>query len=221
MAMDVDLDLVEVAPSAKPPVARILDYSKFVYEKKRRVREARKNQKKIEMKTIKLTLKTADFHRGIQIRKARGWLEESKKVKVEIRFHGREITYPELGRKIMQEVIEELQGIAIVEQKPLLEGRNMVMMLTLDPNYKPPVKSTPKVDGSAESDDDLDDLDLDSSDDDDDLLDDEDDIDEDDDLDEDDIDDDDLDEDDDEYDGDEDDLEFDEDQHAVDEDVEA
>ncbi len=129
MAMEAELDLVEVAPNAKPPVARILDYSKFIYEKKRKEREARKNQKKTEIKTIKLKLKTADFHKDIQVRRAKGWLEEGKKVKAEIRFYGREITYPELGRKIMADVIEELKELGTVEQRPQMEGRTMVMML--------------------------------------------------------------------------------------------
>lgn len=129
MAMEAELDLVEVAPNAKPPVARILDYSKFIYEKKRKEREARKNQKKTEIKTIKLKLKTADFHKDIQVKRARGWLEEGKKVKAEIRFYGREITYPELGRKIMSEVIEDLKELGTVEQRPQMEGRTMVMML--------------------------------------------------------------------------------------------
>ena len=129
MAEEAELDLVEVAPNARPPVARILDYSKFIYEKKRKEREARKNQKKTEIKTIKLKLKTADFHKEIQVKRARGWLEEGKKVKAVIRFYGREITYPELGRAIMAEVIDELKELSSVEQQPSMEGRTMVMML--------------------------------------------------------------------------------------------
>lgn len=129
MAYEAELDLVEVAPNANPPVVRITDYSKFVYEKTRREREARKNRKKVEIKTIKLKLKTADFHRDIQVRKARGWLEDGKKVKVEIRFYGREITYPELGHEIMAGVFDDLKDVGSKEQEPKLEGRNMIMML--------------------------------------------------------------------------------------------
>lgn len=129
MAYDAELDLVEVAPNADPPVARITDYSKFVYEKTRREREARKNRKKVEIKTIKLKLKTADFHRDIQVKKAKGWLEDGKKVKVEIRFYGREITYPELGQEIMAGVMKDLENLATVEQAAKLEGRNMIMVL--------------------------------------------------------------------------------------------
>ncbi len=76
-----------------------------------------------------MKLKTADFHKDIQVKRARGWLEEGKKVKAEIRFYGREITYPELGRKIMSEVIEDLKELGTVEQRPQMEGRTMVMML--------------------------------------------------------------------------------------------
>ena len=129
MAAEVELDLVEVAPNAKPPVARIMDYSKFVYEKKRREREARKNQKKVEVKGIRMKLKTSPFHRGIQIRKAKRWLGEGKKVKAEIRFQGREITYPELGRKIMDEIAEETKDLGTIEQRAKLEGRKMIMIL--------------------------------------------------------------------------------------------
>ena len=131
MAEAAGLDLVEVAPSARPPVAKILDYSKFVYEKKRREREARKiqNQKKVQLKTIRLKLKTSDFHRSIQTKKARKWLTTNKKVKTEIRFYGREITYPELGRKTMSEVKADLEGLFVMEQEPRMEGRKMIMMM--------------------------------------------------------------------------------------------
>jgi translation initiation factor IF-3 len=146
MATIADLDLVEVAPNARPPVARIMDYSKFVYEKKRRDREARKNQKKIEIKTIKLKLKTSEFHRNIQVKKSRGWLEEGKKVKVEIRFYGREITYPELGRKIMDSLIVDLADVGAVEQAPQFEGRTMVMMLA--PQGSKQTQATPETPSS-------------------------------------------------------------------------
>ncbi|MGD2050053.1 MAG: translation initiation factor IF-3 [Chloroflexota bacterium] len=128
-AQDAGLDLVEVAPNAKPPVVRVMDYGKFIYEKTRREREARKHQKQVEIKTIKLSPKIADFHRDIRLRRARGWLEEGKKVKVVVRFRGREITYPELGQEMMAEVAKELEDISTIEQKPNLEGWSMVMML--------------------------------------------------------------------------------------------
>jgi len=129
IAQKAGLDLVEVAPNARPPVVRVMDYGKFTYEKTRREREARKHQKQIEIKTIKLSPKIADFHRDLNVKRAREWLGEGKKVKVVVRFKGREITYPELGRELMDGVAQELEDICTVEQKPNLEGWSMVMML--------------------------------------------------------------------------------------------
>ena len=130
MAREAGLDLVEVAPNAKPPVCRIMDYGKFAYDKTKKEREARKLQKKVEIKTLKLTPRTAEFHRNIQVKKARGWLGEGKKVKFQIRFRAREITYPEIGRRILEEIAEELSDVSEVEQRPKLEGWSMTLMLT-------------------------------------------------------------------------------------------
>jgi translation initiation factor IF-3 len=129
LAEEANLDLVEVAPGAKPPVCRIMDYGKFSYEFTKKEREARKRQKKIEIKTIRLTPRTDDFHRDIGVRNARRWLNEGKKVKFMVRFRAREITYPELGQKALQDIAEELSDIAVVEQKPKLEGWRMTLML--------------------------------------------------------------------------------------------
>jgi translation initiation factor IF-3 len=129
LAQEAELDLVEVAPNANPPVVRVMDYGKFIYEKTRKEREARKHQKQIEIKTIKLSPKIADFHRDLNVRRARGWLEEGKKVKVVVRFRGREITYPEIGQEMMEGVAEELKEVSTVEQRPNLEGWQMTMML--------------------------------------------------------------------------------------------
>lgn len=129
IANEAGLDLVEVAPNARPPVVRIMDFGKFQYEQTKKEREARKHQKQIEIKTIKLSPKTADFHRDINVRRARGWLEEGKKVKVVVKFKGREIHYPEIGREIMDSIAEELRDVSTVEQQPNLEGWTMVMML--------------------------------------------------------------------------------------------
>lgn len=130
MALAADLDLVEVAPNAKPPVCRIMDYGKFSYEKTKREREARKHQKQIEIKTVKLTPRTSDFHKDIQVRKARQWLEEGKKVKFQVKFKAREITYPEIGQESLEEIADELRDIAEVEQEPKLEGWSMTLLLT-------------------------------------------------------------------------------------------
>ena len=106
-----------------------MDYGKFIYEKTRKDREARKHQKQIEIKTIKLSPKIADFHRDLNVRRARQWWGEGKKVKVVVRFRGREITYPEIGQKMMEGVAEDLKEVCTIEQRPNLEGWSMVMML--------------------------------------------------------------------------------------------
>lgn len=129
IAREAELDLVEVAPNAVPPVVRVMDYGKFVYEKTRREREARKHQKQIEIKTIKLSPKIAEFHRDLNVKRAREWIGEGKKVKVVVRFRGREISYPEIGEQLMRNVARDLQDIAIVEQQPNMEGWSMTMLL--------------------------------------------------------------------------------------------
>jgi translation initiation factor IF-3 len=130
IAIDANLDLVEVAPNADPPVCRVLNYGKFLYEKAKKDREARKSQTKIEIKEIRLRPKTSEHHRGFKVRNARRWLMEGKKVRVRVRFRGREITYPELALEDLKHISEELSDISIIEQPPNMEGRTMFMMLT-------------------------------------------------------------------------------------------
>jgi len=128
-AREAGLDLVEVSPGADPPVARIMDYGKFIFEQTKKEREARKTQKLVEVKEIRLRPKTNEHHRDIRVDQARSWLDEGMKVKVRIRFRGREITYPELAREQLQEVAQDLADVAVVEQQPDLEGRTMLMIL--------------------------------------------------------------------------------------------
>lgn len=129
MAREAELDLVEVAPNSDPPVCRIMDFGKFVYERAKKEREARKAQTKIEVKEIRLRPKTNEHHREFKVRDARKWLLEGNKVKVRIRFRGREISYPEIALSDLKEVAESLADVAIVEQAPALEGRTMLMVL--------------------------------------------------------------------------------------------
>jgi translation initiation factor IF-3 len=129
MAQVADKDLVEVSPNADPPVCRILDFGKFLYEKTKKDKEARKAQKIIEVKEIQLRPKTTDHHTGFKVRDARRWLEEGKKVKVRIKFRGREITYPQIARQELMEIAQELADVGFVEQSPDLEGRTMLMVL--------------------------------------------------------------------------------------------
>ncbi len=129
MAREAELDLVEVAPNADPPVCRIMDFGKFIYERAKKEREARKAQTKIEVKEIRLRPKTNEHHREFKVRDARRWLQEGNKVKVRIRFRGREISYPEIALNDLKEVAEALSDVGVVEQAPALEGRTMLMVL--------------------------------------------------------------------------------------------
>lgn len=134
-ADELDLDLVEVAPQAKPPVARIMDYGKYKYERDVRQKEARKRQARVEVKEIKFRPKidTHDYEtkKGHVVR----FLTAGNKVKVTIMFRGREMAHTELGRKILDRLVGDLDELAQVEQMPKLDGRNMVMVIS--PTRKP------------------------------------------------------------------------------------
>jgi translation initiation factor IF-3 len=129
IAREAELDLVEVAAAADPPVCRVMDFGKFIYERTKKEKEARKAQTKIEVKEIRLRPKTNEHHRDLKVRDARRWLEAGMKVKVRIRFRGREITYPEIALNDLKEIAEDLSDVALVEQTPALEGRTMLMVL--------------------------------------------------------------------------------------------
>lgn len=136
IAREADLDLVEVAPNANPPVCRVMDYGKFLYERTKKEREARKSQVKVEIKEIRLRPKTTEHHRGFKVRDARRWLESGKKVKVRVRFRGREITYPEIALNDLKKIAEDLSDVGVVEQPPSMEGRSMLMVLAPDKSKK-------------------------------------------------------------------------------------
>ncbi len=128
-AEEAELDLVEVAPNADPPVCKIMNFGKFQYEQAKKERVARKQQKTVEVKEIRLRPKTTDHHLSFKMRAARRWLADGMKVKVRIRFRGREITYPEIARDQLVKIASDLQDVAIVEQHPGMEGRTMLMVL--------------------------------------------------------------------------------------------
>ncbi|MGD8402365.1 MAG: translation initiation factor IF-3 [Anaerolineales bacterium] len=129
MARDSELDLVEVSPNANPPVCRVMDFGKFVYERAKKEREAKKAQTKIEMKEIRLRPKTNEHHRNFKVRDARRWLEDGMKVKVTVRFRGREMDYPEIALEDLKEIAHELADVSTVEQAPQMEGRTMLIIL--------------------------------------------------------------------------------------------
>ncbi len=124
-----DLDLVEVAPNADPPVCRLMDYGKFLYEQAKKDRKARKAQKS-EVKEIRLRPKTGEHDVAFKARDARRFLSDGLKVKVRVRFRGREITYPEIGREMLNRVAQELGDVSTIEQAPRMEGRSLLMILS-------------------------------------------------------------------------------------------
>jgi len=141
MAHEAELDLVEVSPNTSPPVCRIMDFGKFLYERTKKEKEARKAQTKIEIKEIRLRPKTNEHHRSFKTRDARRWLDDGMKVRVTVRFRGREITYPEFALEDLREIAEELADISVIEQPPNMEGRVMSMLLA--PNTKKVAKPKP------------------------------------------------------------------------------
>lgn len=128
------LDLVEVAPQARPPVCRIMDYGKYKYQQKKRSSDARKKGARVELKEIKLRPKTDEHDFMTKLRHARRFLESNNKVKVTIMFRGREITHPEIARDMLDRAALELADISDVEQTPRMEGRNMTLMLNPNGN---------------------------------------------------------------------------------------
>jgi translation initiation factor IF-3 len=129
IALERHTDLVEVAPNANPPVCRLMNYGKFLYEAQKRERDARKSQAKVEIKEIRLRPKTGEHDISFKLRDARKFLERGAKVKVRIRFRGREITHPEVAKDLLTRVAEELTDVAVVEKKPSMEGNTMLMIL--------------------------------------------------------------------------------------------
>jgi translation initiation factor IF-3 len=136
IAEEQGLDLVEVAPMARPPVCRIMDYGKFKYEEQRQAREARKKQHHVQLKEVKMRPGIEDHDFEFKVRHARKFLEEGNKVKLTMMFRGRQMAHPEFGRKVLDRVFQELQEVSKVEAHPMLEGRSMVMVLA--PVAKPP-----------------------------------------------------------------------------------
>jgi translation initiation factor IF-3 len=129
MARDRDLDLVEVAPDSRPPVARLLDYSKYKYEQEQKAKAARKHQQQVNVREIKLRPKIADHDYGTKRGHVERFLRNQDKVKVTIMFRGREQAHPERGRALLDRLYEDVADLATIEQHPQQEGRNMHMML--------------------------------------------------------------------------------------------
>lgn len=128
-AQEANLDLVEVAPNSKPPVTRLLDYSKYRYEQEQKQKAARKHQQQVNIREIKLRPKIADNDYKTKKGHVERFLKHNDKVKITIMFRGREQAHPERGRALLQKLFEDLDGLATIESEPLQEGRNMSMLL--------------------------------------------------------------------------------------------
>ena len=133
-ANERELDLVKISPNANPPVCKIMDYGKFLYEQNKREKEAKKKQTVIEVKEVRISAKIEDHDFGFKIKNAIKFLEEGNKVKVSIRFRGREIAYSALGREVMRKFADTVKEFGKMEKSPIMEGRTMSMVLV--PNKK-------------------------------------------------------------------------------------
>lgn len=133
LAVERHLDLVEIAPTAKPPVCKIMDYGKFRYEQQKREKEARKKQKTFDIKEVKLRPGIEDHDFNVKYKNAVRFLEDGDKVKITIMFRGRELSHPELGEVLLNRMAQQLKEIAVVERVPKLEGKNMIMIVAPKP----------------------------------------------------------------------------------------
>ncbi|WP_192704671.1 translation initiation factor IF-3 [Paenibacillus sp. OAS669] len=130
IALDASLDLVNVAPTAKPPVCRIMDYGKYRYEMQKKEKEARKNQKVIEIKEVRLSATIDEHDFQTKQRNVVKFLNDGDKVKLSVRFRGREIAHASIGQKVLERMAAEVEELCIVERRPKLEGRSMIMILS-------------------------------------------------------------------------------------------
>lgn len=124
------MDLVEVAPDAKPPVCKVIDFGKYMYEKKKKEKEAKKKQHTMQVKELRFRPNTDDHDLEFKTRHARGFLEDGDKVKATVQFRGRDMLYTEKGEELLFNLAEELNDVSEIENKPTMEGRRMIMILT-------------------------------------------------------------------------------------------
>ena len=129
-AAKAGLDLVEVSPTAAPPVCRIMDYGKFRYQQSKKIQVSKKSQTVIQVKEIRLRPKTEEHDLAVKIKHVKKFLEQHNKVKISMMFRGREIAYTEIGRKIMEDIKNTLADGCVIDQQPKLEGRSMVMIVS-------------------------------------------------------------------------------------------
>jgi translation initiation factor IF-3 len=129
-ALEAELDLVEISPTAKPPVCRIMNYGKYLFEQNKKRQAAKKKQKQVQVKEIKFRPNTEEGDYQVKLRNIIRFLEDGDKTKITIRFRGREFTHPEIGRELLLRLEKDVGELATVEQRPKLEGRQMVMIIS-------------------------------------------------------------------------------------------
>ncbi len=143
IARDKNLDLVEIAPNAIPPVCKLMDYGKYKYEQAKKENEARKNQKTITLKEIRLRPRTDEHDIDVKTKQIQKFLADGDRVRVSVQFRGAEMRHPDIGRKLLDEIAEVLKGSATIERNPIMEGRMMSMIVTRAPGWEPPKKQAP------------------------------------------------------------------------------
>lgn len=129
LAAKAGLDLVEISPTASPPVCRIMDYGKFRYQQSKKIQDARKSQTIIQIKEIRLRPKTEEHDLEVKVRHIKKFLQQNDKVKITMMFRGREISYADLGKKVMEKLRDALMDVGVIETHPRLEGRSMIMVI--------------------------------------------------------------------------------------------
>lgn len=140
IARERNLDLVEVSPNALPPVCKLMDYGRFKYEQAKKENEARKNQKTITLKEIRMSPRTDEHDVEVKTRKIQEFLAEGDKVRISVRFRGAEMRHPDIGRKLLDGIADVLKGTAVIERTPVMEGKMMSMIVSRAPGWEPPKK---------------------------------------------------------------------------------
>jgi len=143
IARERNLDLVEISPNALPPVCKLMDYGRYKYEQAKRENEARKNQKTVTLKEIRMRPRTDDHDIDVKTRKIQEFLAEGDRVRVSVQFRGAEMRHPDIGRRMLDDIAEVLKGTAIIERNPMMEGRMMSMIVSRAPGWEPPKKPLP------------------------------------------------------------------------------
>jgi translation initiation factor IF-3 len=142
IARERNLDLVEISPNANPPVCKLMDYGRYKYEQAKKENEARKNQKTVTLKEIRLSPRTDDHDVDVKTRKIQEFLAEGDRVRVSVKFRGAEMRHPDIGRRLLDGIAEVLKGTAVLERPPIMEGKMMSMIVSRAPGWEPPKKQS-------------------------------------------------------------------------------